>query len=98
MNTILYQIPNKYFPGVTVKKPFHAKVNYDFDGKEAKIFDVAFSELCLEHIDNTRGMIETLKHDIERAERNKSIYRGMGEEDDVESVFATVASYFQPVK
>jgi hypothetical protein len=75
MNTILYQIPNKYFPGVIVKKPFHAKVQYDFDGKEAKIFDVAVSPLCLKYIDNTRSMIETLKHDIEKAERNKAVNR-----------------------
>lgn len=75
MKTILYQIPNKYFPGVIVKLPFHAKVNYDFDGNEAKIFDVAFSEQCLEHIDNTRGMIETLKHVIEKWERSKAVNR-----------------------
>lgn len=73
MKTTLYQIPNKYFPGVIVKKPFHAKVNYDYDGKEAKIFDVALSPLCLKHIDNTCGMIEDLKQKIELAERNKHV-------------------------
>lgn len=71
MNTILYRIPDKYFPGVIIKKPFHAKVNYDLKDGECKIFDVALSPLCLTHIDNTRGMVKEMKEDIEQAERKK---------------------------
>jgi hypothetical protein len=71
--TILYRIPNKYFPAVTVKKPFHAKVQYDIVKGEAKIFDVCLSPLCLTHIDNTRGLIEQIKEDLETAARNTHV-------------------------
>lgn len=69
MNTILYRIPNKYFPGVFVKKPFHAKVNYEVKGGAVIISDVCLSPLCLTHIDNTRGMVEEMKEVLTKAER-----------------------------
>lgn len=68
MKTILYRIPNKYFPGVIVKKPFHAKVNYKVDNGKVMIYDVAISPLCLEHIENTRGLRKEMQKDIEKVE------------------------------
>ena len=68
MKTILYRIPNKYFPCVIVKKPFHAKVNYKVDNGKVMIYDVALSPLCLVHIENTAGLIKELQRDIEKAE------------------------------
>lgn len=73
MNTILYRIPNKYFPGVFVKKPFHAKVNYEVKAGVVIIFDVCLSPLCLTHIDNTRGMVEEMKEVLMNAERKHAM-------------------------
>lgn len=73
MTTILYRIPNKYFPGVYVKKPFHVKVNYEVKGGIVIISDVCMSPLCLTHIDNTRGMIEEMKEVITRAEHKSAM-------------------------
>jgi hypothetical protein len=72
MNTTLYRIPNKYFPGVFVKKPFHAKVNYEVKAGVVIIFDVCLSPLCLTHIDNTKGMIEEMKEILTKAERKQA--------------------------
>lgn len=73
MNTILYRIPNKFFPSVFVKKPFHAKVNYEVKAGVVFIFDVCLSPLCLMHIDNTRGMIEEMKEVLMNAERKHAM-------------------------
>jgi hypothetical protein len=71
MTTILYRIPNKYFPAVFVKKPFHAKVNYDVKNGVVGIFDVAFSALCLKHITETDKLIEEMRDKIEAAETKR---------------------------
>lgn len=72
METILYRIPNDYFPGVFVKKPFHAKVNYKVTNGKVEISDVAISPLCMEHIDNMRGLRMQMQKDIEAAENKKA--------------------------
>lgn len=72
MNTILYRIPDKYFPAVYVKKPFHAKVNYDVKNGIVGIFDVAFSALCLRHITDIDKLVEQMRKDIEEVEKKKS--------------------------
>lgn len=77
MTPILYRIPNKYFPGVFVKKPFHAKVNYEVKAGVVIIFDVCMSPLCLTHIDNTRGMIEEMKEILTKAERKNAMLAGI---------------------
>lgn len=77
MNTILYRIPNKYFPGVFVKKPFHAKVNYEVRGGVVMISDVCLSPLCLTHIDNTRGMVEEMKEVLTKAESKSVMLAGV---------------------
>ena len=78
MTTIIYRIQDKYFPGVFVKKPFHAKVNYDVKNGIVGIFDVAFSALCLKHITDTDKLIEEMRISIEAAETkrvtNKNIH------------------------
>jgi hypothetical protein len=68
MNTILYPIPNKYFPSVKVKQPFHAKVNYQVIGKLVKIEDVCLSPMCLQYITNTAGMVKEMKETLQKAE------------------------------
>ena len=74
MTTILYRIPNKYFPAVFVKKPFHAKVCYDVKHGMVCIFDVAFSALCLKHITDTGKLVDEIRESIEAAERNKNVH------------------------
>lgn len=69
MITNLYRIPDKYFPGVFVKKPFHAKVNYEVKDGIVKIFDVCLSPLCLTHIHDTGKMVEEMKEAIADAEK-----------------------------
>lgn len=69
MKTILYRIPDIYFPGVFVKKPFHAKVNYEIKEGVVKIYDVCVSPLCLTHIANTADMVVEMNKAIGDAER-----------------------------
>lgn len=71
MTTILYRIPNKYFPAVFVKKPFHAKVNYDVKNGLVCIFDIAFSALCLKHITDTDKLVDEMREKIETIENSK---------------------------
>lgn len=73
MNTILYRIPDNFFPGWHIKKPFHAKVQYDFKDNSVLIYDVAFSPLCLQYISNTNGLVMQMKKDIANAERKKQV-------------------------
>lgn len=70
-NTIFYSIPFSFFPGYKVVHPFHAKVKYEFDGKEVKIVDVCLSEECLKRID-VRGLVDRMKKDIAELERKKT--------------------------
>jgi hypothetical protein len=72
MKTTLYRIPDKYFPGVFVKKPFHAKVNYEMKDGVVKIFDICLSPLCLTHIDNTAAMVTELNKAIGDHERKQA--------------------------
>lgn len=72
MKTILYRIPNAYFPGVFVKKPFHAKVNYEMKDGVVKIFDICLSPLCLTHIDNTAAMVTEMNKVIGDHERKQA--------------------------
>jgi hypothetical protein len=71
MTTILYRIPDRFFPAVKVKEPFHAKVNYSVKNGKVKIEDVAISPLCMEYIDNLKGLREQMQEDIEAAEAKK---------------------------
>lgn len=73
MNTILYPIPNKYFPSVKVKQPFHAKVNYQVVGNLVKIEDVCLSPKCLQYITNTAGMVVEMKEILQKAENNSHV-------------------------
>lgn len=73
MKTILYRIPDKYFPYVNVKKPFHAKVNYEMKDGVVKIYDITLSPLCLTHIDNTAGMVREMNKSIAEAERKAAM-------------------------
>jgi hypothetical protein len=73
MKTILYRIPNSYFPGVFVKKPFHAKVNYEVKDGVVKIYDICLSLLCLTHIDNTAGLVTEMNKAIGEAERKAGL-------------------------
>lgn len=72
MNTILYRIPDKYFPGVIVKSPFHAKVNYEAKSGVVEIYDVALSALCLKHIRDTDRLIKEMREDISLAEARRA--------------------------
>jgi hypothetical protein len=87
MNTILYRIPNKYFPGVFVKKPFHAKVNYEVKGGAVKIYDICQSPLCLTHIRDTDKMIAEMNDAITEAERKR---------ESVSSINPTIAGALAP--
>ena len=71
-NTIIYQIPDSFFPGYRVVQPFHAKVNYTYKDGNVIINDAAFSDLCLEYI-RPKGLSERMKKDIAEAERKKAI-------------------------
>jgi hypothetical protein len=73
MTTILYRIPDRFFPAVNVKEPFHAKVNYSVKNGKVKIEDVAISPLCMEYIDNLKGLREQMQEDIQAAEARKGI-------------------------
>lgn len=64
MKTILYRIPDKYFPGCRVTKPFHAQVQYEYKGGVLAIYDVAFSESCLQYISNMSGLIKQIRERI----------------------------------
>lgn len=70
-NTILYQIPDTFFPGYRVTVPFHAKVNYTYADGNVIINDAAFSDLCLEYI-KPKGLAARMKKDIAEAERKKA--------------------------
>jgi len=72
MKTILYRIPDQYFPSVRVTKPFYAKVNYNLTGGKVEISDAAFSANCLRHITDTGKLVEQMQDDIEAAEIKKS--------------------------
>lgn len=87
MITNLYRIPDKYFPGVFVKKPFHAKVNYEVKGGVVKIFDVCLSPLCLKHIHDTGKMVEEMTEVIQSVE---------GKRQMVVNVNETIASALAP--
>lgn len=71
-NTILYEIPAKFFPGYRVLAPFHAKVNYTYVNGNVIINDAAFSDLCLEYM-KPQGLSARMKKDIAEAERKKMI-------------------------
>jgi hypothetical protein len=73
MKTILYRIPDSYFPGVFVKKPFHAKVNYEVKDGVVKIYDICLSPLCLTHITNTADMVTEMNKVIGDAERKQML-------------------------
>lgn len=77
MKTILYRIPNAYFPGVFVKKPFHAKVNYEVKEGVVKIYDICVSPLCLTHIHNTSDMVVEMNKAIGEAERKEAMLKGI---------------------
>ncbi len=68
MKTILYRIPNDFFPGVFVKQPFHAKVNYAVKDGKVQIYDVAVSPLCLEHLHNPAGLRKKIQEKVESVE------------------------------
>lgn len=68
MKTILYRIPNKFFPGVFVKKPFHAKVNYDVKNGKVEIYDVAISALCMDHIQDTAVLRKEMQERLQSIE------------------------------
>lgn len=65
---ILYPIPHKYFPGVKIIQPFHAKVNYKVLAGKVFIEDVCMSPKCLTYIDNTKGLVEDMRLHIQAAE------------------------------
>lgn len=71
MITTLYRIPDRYFPGVFVKKPFHAKVNYEVKNGQVKIYDVCLSPLCLMHIRDTDKMIIEMDRAIADADKKR---------------------------
>lgn len=77
MITNLYRIPDKYFPGVFVKKPFHAKVNYEVKGGVVKVFDVCLSPLCLKHIHDTGKMVTEMEEVIADADRKRKMVTGI---------------------
>lgn len=77
MKTTFYCIPNKYFPYVIVKKPFHAKVNYEMKDGVVKIYDITLSPLCLTHIDNTAGMVREMNRAIAEAERKAAMAKNI---------------------
>ena len=87
MKTILYRIPDRYFPYVIVKKSFHAKVNYEMKGGVVKIYDITLSPLCLTHIDNTAGMVTAMNKAIAEAERKAAM---------VTNINPTIASAIAP--
>lgn len=71
MTTILYSIPESFFPGYRVIKPFYAKVNYTYKDDNVIINDVALSDLCLEYI-RPKGLADRMKKDIAEAEKRKA--------------------------
>lgn len=87
MKTTLYRIPDRYFPYVIVKKPFHAKVNYETKDGVVKIYDITLSPLCLTHIDNTAGMVREMNRAIAEAERKAA---------SLKNVNPTIASAIAP--
>lgn len=70
MTTILYAIPESFFPGYRIFKPFYAKINYTYKDGNVIINDIALSDLCLEYI-KPKGLPERMKRDIAEAERKK---------------------------
>jgi hypothetical protein len=73
MKTILYRIPDIYFPGVFVKKPFHAKVNYKIEKGKVVINDVTISPLCMEHIHSVDVLRKQMQADIEAVEAKREL-------------------------
>lgn len=68
MNTLLYPIPARYFPGVKIRTQFHAKVNYKVTAGKVFIEDVCFSANCLQHIANTAGLMNEMKDVLQKVE------------------------------
>lgn len=55
-----FEIPAKYFEPYTVLKPFYAKVAYTGKGTDVKIEEVAFSPMCLEHMNRAPGLMNDI--------------------------------------
>jgi hypothetical protein len=68
MNTILYPIPSRYFPGVKVITPFHAKVNYKVIAGKVFIEDIALSAKCMEHMRNQDLFVREAKEVLQKVE------------------------------
>lgn len=70
-NTVLYEIPDTFFPGYRVTNPFHAKVKYEYNNGKVKIIDVHLSATCLQVI-NVRGLVTRMERDIADAEKRRA--------------------------
>lgn len=68
MNTLLYPIPEKYFPAIRLKRKFHSKVNYKVTGGIVIIEDVCFSPNCLLYIANIAGLVSEMKDVLQKME------------------------------
>ena len=68
MNTILYPIPTKYFPGVKVIRKFHAKVNYKVTAGKVIIEDIALSAKCMQYMRDQHLFVKELKEVLQKVE------------------------------
>lgn len=71
MNTILYSIPDNFFPGYRVTTHFQAKVKYTYVDGNVIIHEITIAEACLEYIE-PKGLPARMKKDIAEAEKKKA--------------------------
>lgn len=71
MTTILYPIPESFFPGYRVTHSFQAKVKYTFKDDNVIIHSIELADTCLEYI-KPKGLAARMKKDIAEAERKKT--------------------------
>ena len=71
MLTAFYPIPDKYFTGYKVIRPFHAKVKYRVISGKVMISEIAVSPLCTEYIDGIRSLRNDIQLWLERKETEK---------------------------
>lgn len=79
MKSILYSIPDKYFPGVKVTVPFRAKVFYDLEAGKVVLHDIQMSFKCLMFIRNTTALQMEIEQDIKFAEGGRELVNEMAD-------------------
>ena len=69
MNTILFEIPDKYFPGFRVRVPFRVKVRYEVVAGKVHIMELCFSPDCLRCISNVQKLSDEIQRELAAVEK-----------------------------